>query len=177
MIEPLFDCSYADFPKSEAVTPGMKVLRADREARFAQMAGNVVYDTKDGMDLHLQIFMPRYNDDESKKYPLKHLKIEYNVAEALKNVNQIIDRIYFAMDDMGLSSKEIMSGQYDWKIRELYYEFHFSSVEIPVKENSIQQEEVPSKVKKNTKKSILAGIVQMVISFVILQEGMLPNTI
>lgn len=70
MIEPLFDCSYADFPKSEAVTPGMKVLRADREARFAQMAGNVVYATKDGMELHLQIFMPRYNDDESKKYPL-----------------------------------------------------------------------------------------------------------
>lgn len=34
-----------------------------------------------------------YDDMKSKKYPLKHLKIEYNVEESLKNVNQIIDRI------------------------------------------------------------------------------------
>lgn len=34
-----------------------------------------------------------YDDMKAKKYPLKHLKIEYNVEESLKNVNQIIDRI------------------------------------------------------------------------------------
>lgn len=34
-----------------------------------------------------------YDEMKSKKYPLKHLKIEYNVEESLKNVNQIIDRI------------------------------------------------------------------------------------
>jgi septation ring formation regulator len=34
-----------------------------------------------------------YDDMKSKKYPLKHLKIEYNIEESLKNVNQIIDRI------------------------------------------------------------------------------------
>lgn len=34
-----------------------------------------------------------YDDMMSKQYPLKHLKIEYNVEESLKNINQIIDRI------------------------------------------------------------------------------------
>lgn len=34
-----------------------------------------------------------YSDLKAKKYPLKHLKIEYNVEESLKNVNQILDRI------------------------------------------------------------------------------------
>ena len=34
-----------------------------------------------------------YSDMKSKKYPLKHLKIEYNVEESLKNVNKILDRI------------------------------------------------------------------------------------
>lgn len=34
-----------------------------------------------------------YEDMKSKKFPLKHLKIEYNVEESLKNVNKILDRI------------------------------------------------------------------------------------
>ena len=34
-----------------------------------------------------------YQELKSKKYPLKHLKIEYNVEESLKNVNKILDRI------------------------------------------------------------------------------------
>ena len=34
-----------------------------------------------------------YGDLKAKKYPLKHLKIEYNVEESLKNVNKILDRI------------------------------------------------------------------------------------
>ena len=34
-----------------------------------------------------------YEDMKEKLYPLEHLKIEYNVEESLKNVNQIIDRI------------------------------------------------------------------------------------
>ena len=34
-----------------------------------------------------------YSELKAKKYPLKHLKIEYNVEESLKNVNQILDRI------------------------------------------------------------------------------------
>lgn len=34
-----------------------------------------------------------YSEMKSKKYPLKHLKIEYNVEESLKNVNKILDRI------------------------------------------------------------------------------------
>lgn len=34
-----------------------------------------------------------YEDLKSKKYPLKHLKIEYNVEESLKNTNMILDRI------------------------------------------------------------------------------------
>ena len=34
-----------------------------------------------------------YQDLKNKKYPLKHLKIEYNVEESLKNVNKILDRI------------------------------------------------------------------------------------
>ncbi len=34
-----------------------------------------------------------YSDLKSKKIPLKHLKIEYNVEESLKNVNKILDRI------------------------------------------------------------------------------------
>ena len=34
-----------------------------------------------------------YKDLKAKKYPLKHLKIEYNVEESLKNVNKILDRI------------------------------------------------------------------------------------
>lgn len=34
-----------------------------------------------------------YEDMKSKKYHLKHLKIEYNVEESLKNVNKILDRI------------------------------------------------------------------------------------
>ena len=34
-----------------------------------------------------------YDDMKEKMYPLDHLKIEYNVEESLKNVNQIIDRI------------------------------------------------------------------------------------
>ena len=34
-----------------------------------------------------------YSDLKNKKYPLKHLKIEYNVEESLKNVNKILDRI------------------------------------------------------------------------------------
>lgn len=34
-----------------------------------------------------------YEELKSKKYPLKHLKIEYNVEESLKNVNMILDRI------------------------------------------------------------------------------------
>lgn len=34
-----------------------------------------------------------YQDMKTKKYPLKHLKIEYNVEESLKNVNKILDRI------------------------------------------------------------------------------------
>ena len=34
-----------------------------------------------------------YGELKSKKYPLKHLKIEYNVEESLKNVNSILDRI------------------------------------------------------------------------------------
>ncbi len=34
-----------------------------------------------------------YSELKNKKYPLKHLKIEYNVEESLKNVNKILDRI------------------------------------------------------------------------------------
>lgn len=34
-----------------------------------------------------------YKEMKNKKYPLKHLKIEYNVEESLKNVNKILDRI------------------------------------------------------------------------------------
>ena len=34
-----------------------------------------------------------YSELKSKKIPLKHLKIEYNVEESLKNVNKILDRI------------------------------------------------------------------------------------
>lgn len=34
-----------------------------------------------------------YSELKSKKMPLKHLKIEYNVEESLKNVNKILDRI------------------------------------------------------------------------------------
>ena len=34
-----------------------------------------------------------YKELKAKKYPLKHLKIEYNVEESLKNVNKILDRI------------------------------------------------------------------------------------
>lgn len=34
-----------------------------------------------------------YSELKNKKYPLKHLKIEYNVEESLKNVNSILDRI------------------------------------------------------------------------------------
>ena len=34
-----------------------------------------------------------YGELKAKKYPLKHLKIEYNVEESLKNVNIILDRI------------------------------------------------------------------------------------
>lgn len=34
-----------------------------------------------------------YEDLKAKKYPLKHLKIEYNVEESLKNTNIILDRI------------------------------------------------------------------------------------
>lgn len=34
-----------------------------------------------------------YSELKKKKYPLKHLKIEYNVEESLKNVNKILDRI------------------------------------------------------------------------------------
>ena len=34
-----------------------------------------------------------YSELKSKKFPLKHLKIEYNVEESLKNVNKILDRI------------------------------------------------------------------------------------
>ena len=34
-----------------------------------------------------------YKEMKAKKYPLKHLKIEYNVEESLKNVNKILDRI------------------------------------------------------------------------------------
>lgn len=34
-----------------------------------------------------------YDEMKKEKYPLKHLKIEYNVEESLKNVNSIIDRI------------------------------------------------------------------------------------
>ena len=34
-----------------------------------------------------------YKELKAKKYPLKHLKIEYNVEESLKNVNIILDRI------------------------------------------------------------------------------------
>ncbi len=34
-----------------------------------------------------------YKELKAKKFPLKHLKIEYNVEESLKNVNKILDRI------------------------------------------------------------------------------------
>jgi len=34
-----------------------------------------------------------YKEMKNKKFPLKHLKIEYNVEESLKNVNKILDRI------------------------------------------------------------------------------------
>ncbi|MBR1386391.1 MAG: septation ring formation regulator EzrA [Bacilli bacterium] len=34
-----------------------------------------------------------YGEMKAKKFPLKHLKIEYNVEESLKNVNKILDRI------------------------------------------------------------------------------------
>ena len=34
-----------------------------------------------------------YEEMKKEKYPLKHLKIEYNVEESLKRVNEIIDRI------------------------------------------------------------------------------------
>ena len=34
-----------------------------------------------------------YDEMKKEKYPLKHLKIEYNVEESLKKVNEIIDRI------------------------------------------------------------------------------------
>ena len=34
-----------------------------------------------------------YEEMKKEKYPLKHLKIEYNVEESLKKVNEIIDRI------------------------------------------------------------------------------------
>ena len=34
-----------------------------------------------------------YGEMKAKKFPLKHLKIEYNVEESLKNVNKVLDRI------------------------------------------------------------------------------------
>lgn len=41
----------------------------------------------------IQQITEEYSEMKSKKYPLKHLKIEYNVEESLKNVNKILDRI------------------------------------------------------------------------------------
>ncbi|WP_160680115.1 alpha/beta hydrolase [Clostridium sp. C8-1-8] len=68
MIEPL-DCPYEDFPETEATTEGVQIISTNSEDRYLEYRENVIYVSRDGLDLRLQIIIPTYFDMRGKKFP------------------------------------------------------------------------------------------------------------
>ncbi|TOP86018.1 alpha/beta hydrolase [Vibrio parahaemolyticus] len=64
--------SYADFPKSESFTDGMKVMKADFSQRDVSAFVNIEYAHKSGMALHLNVLTPSPFTEGAPqtKYPL-----------------------------------------------------------------------------------------------------------
>lgn len=66
--------SFDEFPASDLVPEGMKVIKADRTLKYAMPRLHVQYAEKDGMPLHLQIIMPPMEREEwlgtEKKFPV-----------------------------------------------------------------------------------------------------------
>lgn len=67
-VEPLHE-SYADFPASDLAPEGMQTIHVNLQHQYPRVKMNVVYAHKDGINLHLQIIEPAWQDDDT-KYPL-----------------------------------------------------------------------------------------------------------
>jgi acetyl esterase/lipase len=68
MIKPA-DISFEEFPEDQENSPGMKTLAACPDEWFLQYEHDVLYVTRDGLDLHLQVLRPVCADQRSRKFP------------------------------------------------------------------------------------------------------------
>jgi len=81
-------------------------------------------------------------------------------SELLKN---IINKIDTTLRDRGILPKEIVSGEYDAEIRNLYHDYYSESVNSSLRENSIQIDGVPRKIKRNSKKQNIPQAISSVL--------------
>ncbi len=65
--EPL---SYQDFPESRETSAGMRSVPMDPHAVGVEFFPDVVYARRDGLPLHLQIFVPVMHQQEERRWPL-----------------------------------------------------------------------------------------------------------
>lgn len=93
---PTYKYTYRTMPKSTAYTEGMQMLEGDTDSKRVLLAGDVVYATKDGRDLHLRILRPQSVDgpDDNTVYPvLMHVQgsgyLKQNMNDHLEDLKEI----------------------------------------------------------------------------------------
>ena len=135
---------------------------------------NLVLNTKyiNSLDLFMgrcdkrinDIAIKNREDNKSKRLSEMPDTIEYikNVVEIYTEdkqlVNNIATRVDMDLRDDGFNPNEIVSGKYDMKIRKMFNDYYHKSRHLFI-DNSIEQEDVPSKIevvggKKNINKII-----------------------
>ena len=103
-------------------------------------------------------------DNKSKRLSEKPDTIQYikNVVEIYTEDKELVNKIANTVDmdlrDEGLNPNDIVSGKYDMKIRKMFNDYYHKSRHLFI-DNSIEQEDVPSKIevvsgKKNINKII-----------------------
>lgn len=81
-----------DYQEVYHIVKGIDIMIDHMEIVIAEVP-DLVLLTNRVIPKKIEQITETYKELKAKKYPLKHLKIEYNVEESLKNVNKILDRI------------------------------------------------------------------------------------
>lgn len=81
-----------DYPEVYHIVKGIDIMIDHMEIVIGEVP-DLVLLTNRIIPKKIEQITETYGELKNKKYPLKHLKIEYNVEESLKNVNKILDRI------------------------------------------------------------------------------------
>lgn len=117
-----------------------------------------------------EIAVKNREENKTKRLAEKPDTLEYIESRILyptlniELLKQIIQKIDINLRDSGLNPKEIVSGKYDSDIRTLYNEYYTESLEFSIRNNSVQRDNVPNKIKKDGKKINVPQAVSVVLT-------------